>query len=521
MERLVVYAKASDRPGLLTEIIERLSHRGVNIVTTLGYVDDNTAHLLLVLDSPLAGEEIEELLSDIVDARVAPLGPAAAELLAEFIDNRPGLASILEMHLDPPDIHDMILRLDPERRQRIYKVLSPTTLARILAIADEDLVNEIATTLDLNSLVRAISSLGPDEAVDVLQKLPEALRRQVLRLLPRNLVESISRLMEFPPETVGGVMTTSIPVLHEDERVEEALAILKRGDYDIRDTIVVVSHDGKLVGMVTVDTLLRERPDRKLGEIAVKPHVTIGPLADREEAAKLMLRYSINRLPVVDEQGRFLGIVAIEDMAEVLAEEAAEDIALLGGAARLRERYLTARVVDIVRSRVIWLILIYVIQSVTANILKAYEDLISRIAIVAAFIPLIMDTGGNVGSQASSTIIRALALGEISEYSLRDILVVIAKETATATIVGAIMGVLGFTFSMLVAGEIRIAVAVATTLFTVVLFADLVGSFLPIVARRLGFDPATVSAPLVTTIVDISVAAIYMGLAASLILPQT
>jgi len=161
---------------------------------------------------------------------------------------------------------------------------------------------------------------------------------------------------------------------------------------------------------------------------------------------------------------------------------------------------------------------IYLIESITANVLAVYSSVIERIGIIAAFIPLIMDTGGNVGSQATATMIRALALGEISEYSRRDVLLVVVKEAATASLVGLVMGGIGLVFSLLISGNFQVALTVSATLFSVVLLADLMGSILPILARRLGVDPAVISAPLITTVVDVSVVFIYMTLAIVFIL---
>jgi len=223
-----------------------------------------------------------------------------------------------------------------------------------------------------------------------------------------------------------------------------------------------------------------------------------------------MLRYDVSRLPVVSSDGRFLGIVALEDAARVLAEEAGEDIAKLAGMEKPRERYRYLSPLELVKLRLPWLVLIYFIESITASIIKSYEDVISKIAIVAAFLPLLMDTSGNVGSQASSMIVRALALGEVSERSKLDIIYIILKEFATAALMGLSLAALGLAIVFAIAGgNLRLAAAVSATLFIVVLIADLVGSLLPVLARRLGIDPATLSSPLITTIMDITAILTY------------
>ena len=521
--RLVVLVDAPDRPGLLSETTGLLHRLGANLVTSLGYAVEDRARLLLIVDSPLEPGEVEEKiagqLGEDAEVRAAPLGPQGAELLAEFLLDKPGLVDLLEVYLEPPDLLDALLRLPGDVRRRLYRILSAQSLGRIMLLADEATLREIAGSLDPDHLAKAIATLDPDEAVDVLQKLPEKLRRLLLSRLPDPLRREALQLLRYPPDTAGGVMTTSVPVLRASDTVQKALQLLRSGDYEVRDTIVVIDDEGRLVGLVTVDQLLRASPGEKLERLAARPRATVEPEVDREEVARMMLRYDINRLPVVDREGRFLGLVTIEDVADVLAEEAAEDIALLGGLEKPRERYLKAGILDLFKSRIPWLLLIYAIESVTANIIKGYEDVIQRIALLAAFIPLVMDTGGNVGSQASSMIIRALALGEISERSRYDIVYVFLKELATAALIGSTLAVIGFGFAMVLSdGDVMLSLSVALTLLIVTLLADIIGATLPIVARRLGADPAAVSGPLVTTIVDISVALVYMGLAAHLVL---
>lgn len=521
--RLLVLVETQDRPGLLSRVSGLLHSLGANVATSLGYRVDGRARILFMVDARLEPGELAERIREQLggEARVeaAYLGPEGAELLAEFLEDKPGLVNLLELYLDPPDLLDALLRLPEEARRRIYRVLSHSSLARIMLLADEATAQEIAGSLDPDHLARALATLEPDETVDVLQKLPEKLRRQLLGRLPEPLREEAQRLLRYPPDTAGGVMTTSVPVLRADDTVQRALQELRSGEHDVRDTVVVVDSQGRLLGLVTVDQLLRAGPGERLGSLALKPRATVEPEADREEAARIMLRYDISRLPVVDQEGRFLGLITIEDMAGVLTEEAAEDIALLGGVEAPKERYLKARVLDLFRRRILWLLMIFLVESVTANIIMGYEDVIRRIALLAAFIPLVMDTGGNVGSQASSMIVRALALGEISEKSRHDIVYVLLKEVATAALIGAAMSAVGFVFALLLSGgEVKLSLVVALTLFIVIMMADVIGASLPILARRLGIDPATLSSPLLTTITDIGVTVIYMGLASYLIL---
>lgn len=522
MTRQVVFVEALDRPGVLSLVTNTIHRMGGNIVTSVGYRLNGYARLLLLIDSNIEeaklAEAIEENLED-ADVYVAEMGPAAASLIAEFIKERPGIVTVLEHYLDPPDLLDAITRLPDDIRIKIYPMLSPRTLALFLAEAEEDLVREIVESVNPKELTKALEELDADEIADILPLLPEHMQRIILQSLPSEKRNEVARLLKYPPESAGGIMTTSVPVLQKESTVQEALQKLLKEEYYVKDTIVVVDNSKRLYGMVPIDELLRAKPTEKLERLARKPPVTVGPYEDQEEVARIMLRYEIRRLPVTDEKGIFLGIIPIEDVTYVLAEEAAEDVAKFGGLAeKPKERYLQASIHELVKLRLPWLLLIYIIESVTASILKQYERTIERIAVAAAFIPLIMDTGGNVGSQASSTIIRALALGEISERSKGDIVYTVLKELVTASTIGVIFALIGLGFAYIVSNSLELAISISLTLFIVIVFSDIVGASLPIIARRLGFDPATLSAPFVTTVVDVSVAVIYMTLVSKLVL---
>jgi magnesium transporter len=514
--RIVVLVEARDRPGVLEEIIGRLRRAGVNIVTNLGYTIDGIARLLFIVESPRPPRELEELLENIEgveDVAAAELGSDSAELIARFMRDRPGIITVLEFYLEPADLLDALSMLPEEERRKLYSLLSPSVLAGMLVHGDEGVAGEVAESVSVDQLSKAIATLPLEDAAEVLRKLPEKVRGEVLRKLPRGVSGKLREMLGYPAESVGAIMTTSVPVMRDSDTVAEALRRLRGGSYSIRDIVVVVDDNGRLLGVIPVVELLRARADERLGRLVLKPRVTVEPGEDREEAARLMLRYDVSRLPVVSSDGRFLGIVALEDAARVLVEEAGEDIAKLAGMERPREKYRYLSPIELVKLRLPWLILIYFIESITASIIRSYEDVISKVAVVAAFLPLLMDTSGNVGSQASSMIVRALALGEVSEHSRLDTVYIILKELATAALMGLSLAALGLVLVLAIAGgNLRLAIAVSATLFIVVIIADLVGSLLPVLARRLGMDPAALSSPLITTIMDIAAILTYFAM---------
>lgn len=520
MGRIVVYVRARDRPGLLQDVAHGISGVGGNILLSLAYVEDGAAHILLLAEAPEPLEEVEEAVrreAPEAQVEVRPQGEAG-DILARFLSGNPGLAYSLEPYLEAADFLDILVRLPPDQARRVASSLSPATLAPVLEMADRQILEVLVSGLDLSRVLEALRELDPDEAVDVLQRLDEESRRRLLLLLPPEYRRQAGALLEYPPDTAGGVMTVSVPVMRGSDTVGRALHVVRSWEYEVKDTVVVVDDGGRLIGLVEISDILSRPPSTRLGDIARRPRITVGPMEDQETVARLMLRYYLRRLPVVDGGGRFLGLVTIEDIAYVLAEEAAEDIAKIVGSEVPVERYITARVGELVRARLPWLLVIYLIESITANVLKSYEHVLSRAAVLAAFIPLIMGTGGNVGSQAVGLIIRALALGEVSERSRDDALLVIKKELATSTMIAVVFSLVGFAFALAVSGSLRVGLAVSATLFIIIYFADLSGALLPLAARRLGLDPASVSTPLITTVVDVSVAFIYMTIAALLLL---
>ncbi len=442
----------------------------------------------------------------------------AGDLLARFLEGSPGLASSLEAYLEAADFVDILVRLPGDKARVVARSLTPRTLAWVMELADRQTLDLLVSSLEVSRLLEALKELDPDEAVDVLQKLDSGTRRKLLLLLPPEYRRQAGALLEYPPDTAGGVMTVSVPVLREWDTVGRALHLARSWNYDVKDTVVVVDGGGRLVGLAEVSDLLSRPLSTPLREAARRPRITVGPLEDQETVARLMLRYYLRRLPVVDGDSRFLGLVTIEDVAYILAEEAAEDIAKLAGSEVSVERYVPSRVVELVRARLPWLLVIYLIESITANVLKSYEHVLSRVAVLAAFIPLIMGTGGNVGSQAVGLIIRALALGEVSERSRDDALLILRKELTVSLAIAALFSLVGLAFALAVSGALMVGLAVSLTLFIIIHLADLAGALLPLAARRLGIDPASVSTPLITTVVDVSVAFIYMTIASMLLL---
>jgi len=431
--------------------------------------------------------------------------------------------------LDPPGAMDVILRLDSEHRRRLFASSSLSNVAPVLARLPDEIVFEIATVKGIDDLVKVLVNLRVDEITDVLFKLPSRARVEVLRMLPHDISVEVRKVIRFPPESVGGIMTTQIPVFEADMTVGEALdTYLNRarlGLYDKHYHIYVVERDRRLVGYVDLKTLLTKPRELKLRGCVERVGVHIDPLSDREEAARLAVTYDLVEVPVVDLDERLLGIVSLDDILDVVVSEHAEDLLKYGGMVEaIKGSYIATNPLKLALRRIPMLIYLYLVNLVTGSIIASFEEVIQRVAILAAFMPILADNSGNIGSQASALILRGLVTGEI-KVSRGDVAKVLVKEFAATTFMLLLLAPLafaiGFTIPFLSMRDavfaINVATAVTIALTTSCYVADIVGALLPILLARLKIDPATASAPLITSISDVATVLTYFAIASTVL----
>jgi len=503
--RFIAYIEGKDRPGLLRDVTIALTDLGSNIVFSVGFSSEGTSYLLFILQYEGSASELEDILNtvkDIESVDVEEAGPEAADLLAKYIEEFPAITKELTKYLHPSEFLDILVRLDEPLRHTIYPSLGSKYLGQLLRVAPQEIIEEVCRYVHPKVLAQALVSLNPDEQADILQLFPKGVRRAVIQYIPPEVLESVRSLLKYPPESAGGIMTSNVPVLHEEQKVSDALELLRKRHFEVFDVIYIVSKEGKLVGYAYVADLLKEKPNSRLSKVARRDYVAVDPFDDREVVARLMIKYDLTRIPVVDVDGKFLGVITIDDVADVIIAEESEDLFMLSGISKVgRSRYLTARVKDLFKRRFLWLLLIYLIESFTARIIQGYSGLISRVAILAAFIPLIIGTGGNAGAQASALITRALALGEVTA---RDVLRVVVKELLTCGLLALGMASIGFIFAFSISFNVVISIIVAIALASVIVIADIIGALLPLIASSLDLDPAVLSGPLITTVVDVA-----------------
>jgi magnesium transporter len=363
--------------------------------------------------------------------------------------------------------------------------------------------------------------LAPDDAADLVQELEPEQREGLLALLDDPTRSDVSGLLAYAEDDAGGLMNPRYARLRPDMSVDEAITYLRRHAAQRAETLTyayVLSPENKLLGVVSYRDLITAKTDQRIEEIMRTELVTVPEAMDQEEVSRLFATYRLMAFPVVDAEGRMKGIVTLDDIVDVVREEATEDIQKIGGTAVLDMPYLRMRTIDMIKKRAGWLSVLFLGESLTATAMGYFEAEIARAVVLALFVPLVISSGGNSGSQATTLVIRAMALGEVK---LRDWWHVMRREIVSGLGLGAILASIGIARILIwqalfhTYGEhhFQIAMCVALSLVGVVLWGTLVGSMLPFLLRRLGLDPATASAPFVATLVDVTGLIIYFSVA--------
>ena len=409
-----------------------------------------------------------------------------------------------------PDQADVFSDLDRDYQQELLSQLHISDSADILEeLSDEEAV-ELVEDLPSLALARILDEMEPDEAADLLGDLDPDHAAQLLEEM--NEADDVRPLLLHPDETAGGLMTSEFLVLRVEMTAHEAIQAIRQWAPEAETAyyLFVVDRNSILNGVVNLRELIIAQPYTVLKEIMDPEILSVHVDADREECAQLMRRYDLLALPVVDEYNHLEGIITIDDLVEALEEEATEDIQRLGGAQPLDRPYLTTSVIDVAKSRIGWLLLLFVTGTLTGTIMRLFEGRIENALALTFFIPLLIGTGGNAGSQTTTTIIRALAIGEID---FGDAFRVFRRELATGLLLGVLMAAVAYIRARTWGMGNPTSLAVSLSIMAIVVWANSVGSVLPIILTRLGVDPAIVSGPFMSTLVDTTGLFIYFTIA--------
>lgn len=479
--------------------------------------------------SPRSSSTTIIIISDYLEFRCGMVSSEILEKIEELVEEG-DVASLKDFlaGLDPYVVKEILERAEPELRTKIIPHIPLHNMSVVISKLSEDLLSEIASLKGLDELLELINKMPVDEAVDLIQKLPPKTGGRILSLLSPQKAKEISELLRYPPESIGGIMTTRIPVFRSstiiEEVIKEYLAKESSGAYDKHNYIYVVDAEGRLVGWVEVRSLLTKPRSKLLKDVASKVPVTVDPFSDREVAAKLAVTYDLSEIPVVDKEGRLLGIITLDDVLDVAVAEFSEDLIKFGGFTDvIKGSYVSADVKSIIVRRVPPILFLYLMNAITGGIVASFVGVIERVAVLAAFLPMLADNSGNIGSQASTFIIRSLALGEIKP---KDFFRVLRKETFTSLCMASILLPIAFLIAFTItyfsySGNLsyatHVGLIVSVALLVSMLLTDIIGSLLPLLLAKLRVDPAGVSAPIITTIGDIVTALTYFTTAVYLL----
>jgi magnesium transporter len=443
------------------------------------------------------------------------------EQIESLIKDRdvPGLQELVSQLL-PVELVDLIESLSSDEQIFLYSILSPKLSVKTFELLPLTLQKNIFYSLPSDRAAQIFNELAPDDRTAFLEEMTSAVVHELIKLLSPKERAVTLKLLGYPENSVGRLMTPDYIAVSLDLTVSEVLEFIRNfgPDKETVDVIYVVDNKGVLLDDIKIKEFLFASPTTKVYDVSDHRFVALYPSDDQEKAIVFFKRTNRVALPVIDSKGILLGIVTYDDVLNLLSEEDTEDMQKIGGMAALDEPYMHTPFFHLMKKRVGWLTVLFLGEMLTATALAFFEDEISRAVVLALFLPLIISSGGNSGSQASTLVIRALAIGEIT---LRDWWKIMKREIFSGLFLGTVLGLIGFlrislwaTFSDIYGPHwILIAITIFFSLIGVVLWGTLSGSMLPLLLRRLGVDPATSSAPFVATLVDVTGVIIYFYIA--------
>ncbi|MBQ0145630.1 MAG: magnesium transporter [Lachnospiraceae bacterium] len=415
------------------------------------------------------------------------------------------------------DVAEFIGELEPDKMVVVFRMLPKELATDVFACLEPDVQQRIISDINDRELHTIIEDLMIDDAVDMLEELPANVVKRVLQQATPATRAQINEFLKYPENSAGSIMTAEYIALKKTMTVEDAFAYIRAygEDKEIIYTCYVMDNKRTLEGVVTIKDLLMNSYDTLIESIMDTHVIKAVTTQDREEVVELFNRYDLMSLPVVDHENRLVGIVTVDDVVDVMEEEATEDFEKMAAILPSEKPYFKTSVLEIAKKRIPWLLVLMISSMVTGTILAKYEEAFQILPILVTFIPMLMDTGGNAGSQTSTTIIRGMAIGEIE---LSDVLKAWWKEIRVALIVGFVLSLVNFIRLVIqYPGQELVSLTVVLSLFLTVLIAKSLGCLLPMAAKKLNLDPAIMASPLITTLVDAISLSIYFGLAVALL----
>ena len=419
--------------------------------------------------------------------------------------------------MNTADIAVALEELEEEELLKIFRILPKNMAADVFSYLEVDNQQLIITSLSDKEAANIINNLMADDATDLLEEMPANVVKKLLANASAETRRDINHLLRYPEDSAGSIMTVEYIDLKENMTVEDAIARIRQKGMDSETINIcyVLDATRKLVGTVALRYLLISPSDAIIGEIMHENVVHIHTMMDQEEVARQFQKYDFIAMPVVDNEERLVGIITVDDIVDILQEEATEDMEMMAAVMPSDKPYMRMGIFEIAKKRMPWLLLLMISATLTGSVLTRFEDALMACSVLLAYIPMLMGTGGNAGGQTSVTIIRGLSLNEIE---FEDAFKVIWKEIRIAVVCGVILA--GANFLKLLWFDkvgIMVAAVVCLTLVVVVLLAKIVGAALPILAKKIGFDPAVMASPFITTILDVLSLVVYFKIATTML----
>ncbi|TXK77367.1 magnesium transporter [Paenibacillus sp. N3.4] len=412
----------------------------------------------------------------------------------------------------PFDLAKCVEKLDKTEQFKLMGVLPPDLSAEILEYLEPLMQYRILYHLEETMTSQVLNKMSSDVVADMMLAIHRYQAEKLLNHLPSDYRQKVQTLMTFPEHTAGSLATVDYIAARSAWTIEQTLQHIRKigHDAEITSYVYVTGNKGELLGVVSLKELILNDPKTEISKIVTKDVIYVLATMEQEEAAELLSRYDLVALPVIDAQNRLIGVIMVDDLIDVIHEEATEDIQKLGGSQPLTDTYFKSSVFQLYRKRIIWLLVLFVAEAYTGTVLRHYEETLSEVIALAFFIPLLIGTGGNTGTQTVSTLVRALAVGEVQ---FRDILKVVRKEVTTGLMTGASISLIACARAWFLGVDWNIGLVVGITSMTIVIWASFVAAILPLILHKLKADPAVISGPFITTLVDGTGLIIYFTIA--------
>jgi magnesium transporter len=414
----------------------------------------------------------------------------------------------------PADVADILDHMEAEEQLQVFRLLSTQQAADVLSETGVWTTRELIKHLTPHEANELFNAMSLDDVVEILGEDVPAYQQELLAAMDPQEAREARRLLDYPLHSAGRLMTEDFVRVSSEMRVVDALQVLRnvREDVESIADLYILDPAERLQGVITLRELLRSPPEQQLEAIMQTDIVTVTPETDQEEVAWLVSQYDLFTIPVVLQSRKMVGMITVDDVIDVLVQESTEDVLRFGAVQEgaTDESYFATPIWQTIRRRVGWLLLLFLTSTITVNVLGQFEQTLSQVVALSFFIPLLIGTGGNTGAQTVSTIVRSMALGEVR---FGDSWRVLLRELSGGMLLGLLLSVVALGMAMLLGNSFQLALVVALSIIAICTWSNAMGALVPMVAHRFGLDPALVSAPLITTLVDATGLAIYLGIA--------